>query len=61
MQFITDNILEPQSEYEENIEKVLLQIKEMSPELVEEYFEFPKEWEKNGLAALVRKIYKINK
>lgn len=60
-QFITDNILEPQSEYEENIEKALLQIKEMSPELVEGYFEFPKEWEINGLAALVRKIYKINK
>ena len=60
-QFITDNILEPQSEYEENIEKVLLQIKEMSPELVAEYFEFPMEWEKNGLAALVREIYKINK
>lgn len=60
-QFITDNILEPQSEYEENIEKVLLQIKEMSTELVEGYFEFPKEWEINGLAALVRKIYKINK
>ena len=50
-QFITDNILEPQSEYEDL--KVLLQIKEMSPELVAEYFEFPMEWEKNGLAALV--------
>lgn len=59
--FIRENIREASSEYEENIEKQLLKINEMEPALVDKYFEFPIEWEENGLAELIRKLYKVSK
>lgn len=58
--FIKDNILEAVSDYERNIERKLMEIKEKSPETINGYFEFPIEWENNGLAELVRKIYKVD-
>jgi hypothetical protein len=33
----------------------------MVPNLVSAYFDFPTEWEENGLADLVRKLYKVSK
>lgn len=59
--FIRENIREVSSEYEENIERQLLKINEMEPALVAKYFEFPIEWEENGLAELVRELYKVSK
>lgn len=59
--FIRENIREASSECEENIEKQLLKINEMEPALVDKYFEFPIEWEENGLAELIRKLYKVSK
>ena len=57
--YIEENILEADSDYERDIERKLLEIKEKSSETIEGYFEFPEEWENNGLATLVRKIYKV--
>lgn len=59
--FIRENIREASSEYEENIERQLLKVNEMEPALVAKYFEFPIEWEENGLAELVRELYKVSK
>ena len=57
--YIEENILKADSDYERDIERKLLEIKEKAPETIESYFEFPEEWENNGLATLVRKIYKV--
>ena len=59
--FIKKNILGANSEYEEEIEQQLLRINEMVPNLVSAYFDFPTEWEENGLADLVRNLYKVSK
>ena len=58
--FIKDNIIGATSDYERDVERKLLEIKEKSPKTVEGYFVFPTEWETNGLAELVRKIYKVD-
>lgn len=57
--FIKSNILEAGSKYEKYIENKLKRINEMEPNLVAEYFKFPLEWEENGLANLVRELYKV--
>lgn len=58
--FIRNNILNPQTEYEKGINEALTQIKELDEEILKKYFEFPYEWEENGLADLVRELYGVD-
>jgi type I site-specific restriction-modification system R (restriction) subunit len=57
--FIRENILPPANEEEKQLEEQLIQIMQMEPEIVKRYFEFTSEWEENGLADLVRTLYKV--
>jgi transcriptional regulator with XRE-family HTH domain len=57
--FIRENILPPANEEEKQLEEQLIQIMQMEPGIVKRYFEFTSEWEENGLADLVRTLYKV--
>jgi RNA binding exosome subunit len=57
--FIKENILPPANEEEKQLEDQLMQIMQMEPETVKGYFTFTSEWEENGLADLVRTLYKV--
>lgn len=46
-------------EKEKMIEQQLFEIMDLGTEIAKEYFLFPKEWENNGLAALVRKLFGV--
>ncbi len=59
-QFIIDNFKPASTEEEKEVEKALRKINRLIPETLE-YYAFPNEWERNGLADLVRNIYKISK
>lgn len=51
--FINENYHEAQTEYEKEIDNKLKRIIRLEPECLN-YYSFPKEWEENGLAELVR-------
>jgi hypothetical protein len=57
--YIKDNILPSANEEEKQLEEQLIQIMQMEPEIVKGYFKFTSEWEENGLANLVRTLYKV--
>jgi hypothetical protein len=57
--YIKENILPPANEEEKQLEEQLMQIMQMEPGIVTGYFKFTSEWEENGLAELVRSLYKI--
>jgi transcriptional regulator with XRE-family HTH domain len=57
--YIEENILPPANEEEKQLEEQLIQIMQMEPGIVTGYFKFTSEWEENGLADLVRSLYKI--
>jgi hypothetical protein len=57
--YIKENILPPVTEEEKQLEDQLIQIMQMEPGIVKGYFEFISEWEENGLADLVRSLYKV--
>jgi hypothetical protein len=57
--FIRENILPPTNEEEKQLEEQLIHIMQMEPEIAKRYFEFTSEWEENGLADLVRTLYKV--
>ena len=59
--FVDNNILPAQNDYEEKIEKELIEIMLMEPMTTEDYFVFPQEWENNGLADKIKSIYKVPK
>ena len=48
-------------EKEKMIEQQLFEIMDLDTEIAKEYFSFPKEWENNGLAALVRKLFGVTR
>lgn len=52
--YIEENILPPASNYEEEIDEIIKEIWNANPETMEYYYSFPKLWEENGLAQLVR-------
>jgi transcriptional regulator with XRE-family HTH domain/RNA binding exosome subunit len=57
--YIKENILPPTNEEEKKLEEQLIQIMQMEPGIVTGYFKFTSEWEENGLADLVRSLYKV--
>ncbi len=57
--YIKKNILPPVNEEEKQLEDQLIQIMQMESGIVKEYFKFTSEWEENGLADLVRSLYKV--
>ena len=59
--FVDNNILPAQNDYEEKIEKELIEIMLMEPMTTEDYFVFPQEWENNGLADKIKSICKVPK
>lgn len=53
--FIKENFRKPQNEYEKMIFEKIKTVEKLRPR-VKEYYSFPKEWEDNGLADLVREL-----
>ncbi len=58
--FINKNFGPAETEQEKELDRVLKKINELIPETLD-YYTFPEEWEKNGLADLVRKNVGITK
>lgn len=58
--FIKENYHKPATYEELLIQEKLLEIEKLIPEAKEEYYQFPKSWEKNGLADLVREVCCLN-
>lgn len=57
--FIKKNILQAVTDEEKVLEEQLTEIMKKEIETVEDYFKFPPEWEKNGLADLILSLYKV--
>ncbi len=57
-QYIESNILAPANEYEEKLNKDIMEIMTAYPQ-TRDYFVFPFSWEYNGLADLVREKYGV--
>lgn len=57
--FIRENILPANTNYEKKVESEIIEIMTMEPQIISDYFRFPKEWEENGLANIVRSIFKV--
>ncbi len=58
--FIKENYHKPTTYEELLIQEKLLAIEKLIPEAKEEYYQFPKSWEENGLADLVREVCCLN-
>jgi hypothetical protein len=58
--FIRENYKKPQYYNELIIQEQLHEIEKLIPEAKEEYYQFPKSWEENGLADLVREVCCLN-
>lgn len=56
--FINSYLGPAKTEEEKKLDQVLTQINELLPDTLE-YYRFPKEWEQNGLADLVRKNHNV--
>jgi transcriptional regulator with XRE-family HTH domain len=57
--FIKENILPAATDEEKRLEEQLIEIMKADNEVVKDYFKFPTEWEKNGLADLILSLYKV--
>lgn len=55
--FIEENFGPAQTEEEHQIDALLKKINEEMADTVKEYYQFPREWEENGLADMIRKSY----
>ncbi len=58
--FIRENYKKPEYYNELIIQEELHEIEMLIPEAKEEYYQFPKSWEENGLADLVREVCCLN-
>ena len=58
--FIKENYTKPATYEELLIQERLLEIEKYIPEVKDEYYQFPKSWEENGLADLVREVCCLN-
>ncbi len=58
--FIRENYKKPEYYNELIIQEQLHEIEKLIPEAKEEYYQFPKSWEENGLADLVREVCCLN-
>lgn len=58
--FIKENYTKPATYEELLIQERLLEIEKYIPEAKDEYYQFPKSWEENGLADLVREVCCLN-
>lgn len=52
--FIESNILEPKTEKEKKLDERLKELWKTDPRILKYYYSFPKTWEDNGLAQLIR-------
>lgn len=59
--YIRANILPAKTEAEEYVEEKIQYIFDKQSEIAQNYFVFPHEWERNGLAELVRKLYGVTR
>lgn len=57
--FIKENFKKPENERECAIRDMLAKINDMIPSAKDEYFSFPKEWEENGIADLLREVCEL--
>lgn len=58
--FIIENYKKPAYFEELLIQEKIFEIEKLIPEAKEEYYQFPKSWEENGLADLVREVCCLN-
>ena len=56
--FITENLHAAETEEEKEIDALLKRINEMDPKTLS-YYTFPRSWETNGLASMVRDLYDL--